>query len=41
MPKKINPQVRGRCGWLVSEHRAEYSSMTESVQAVARQLGGG
>ena len=41
MPKKINPQVRGRAVRLGTEHRADDPSTTAAAEAVARQLGVG
>jgi hypothetical protein len=37
MPKKINPRLKERAVRLVREHRAEYSSTTAAVEAVARR----
>jgi transposase len=39
MPKKIDPELRARAVRLVTEHRDQYSSVTEASVAVARQLG--
>src|SRR5690625_3042627 len=39
MPKKIDPQLRARCGRLVREHAQEYPTVTAAVSAVARQEG--
>jgi len=41
MPKKIDPALRERAVRLVLEHRAEYSTTTAAVQAVAKQVGVG
>ena len=39
MPKKIDPELRGRAVRLVTEHQQEYPSLTAASQAVAKQLG--
>jgi transposase len=39
MPKKIDPEVRSRAVRLVSDHLAEYSSLTAASAAVAKQVG--
>jgi transposase len=39
MPKKFDPKVRARAVRLVREHQDQYPSVTEAVNAVARQLG--
>ncbi len=41
MPKKIDDEVKARAVRLVSEHQAEYPSLTAAAEAVARQVGVG
>lgn len=39
--KKIDPELKARAVWLVSEHLQEYPSLTAAAAAVAKQLGVG
>ncbi len=39
MRKKIDPQLRARCVWLVPEHAQEYPTLTAALPAVARKEG--
>jgi transposase len=39
MPKEIDPEVKARAVRLVTEHLAEYPSLTAAATAVAKQLG--
>jgi len=41
MPKKIDEEFKARAVRLVVEHRAEYSTRTAAVLAVAKQVGVG
>ncbi len=41
MPKKIDEELKARAVRLVSDHRAEYPSLTAASAAVAKQLGVG
>ncbi|ALB04211.1 transposase [Kocuria palustris] len=39
MPKKIDPQLRARCAWLVRDHAQEYPTLTAAVTALGRREG--
>lgn len=39
MPKLIDPELKARAVRLVTEHLAEYPSLTAAAAAVAKQLG--
>ena len=41
MPKRIDPELKGRAVRLVSEHIGEYPSLTAASGVVAKQLGVG
>ena len=41
MPKKIDPELKGRAVRLVTEHQGEYSTLTAVSAVVAKQLGVG
>jgi transposase len=38
-PRKIDPQLRAGCVWLVREHVQEYLTLTAAATAIARQGG--
>jgi transposase-like protein len=39
MPRKIDAELKARAVRLVREHREDYSSLTATIEAVARQVG--